>query len=385
MQRHAPLSLALTEQFQNLISSRGTKVEFPLDQSSWKVKEFLPFRRTPEFGGLNLQATPDRAGLIGSELLKEDCLREILCLSDELSIFPEQFLHPLPLQEPAVVNGILAVQVRDPLRKEFIVRLKGHDPRPRTPVLAFRRIKRFAGAADRNGLLKFHPNSGRASHGSLRQLAVRNQLLNEPIREAGVHKNPANRGSLLCPNTERRIGLARQSKGKHEPRMPEMNWRRQSRDPSGSNRRGGWTTEGWHRAIILIPSTSLHGSTKNAKLDRAFFHMTPRFECDKCGACCKGNLIVEVEDLDVIREPRVIGADPHHAGKPVEQMVREIQEEWKGVIIAGGKPCSFLGQDNQCSIYPTRPNCCVGLQAGDEQCQYSREADGLPPLLPIAE
>jgi Fe-S-cluster containining protein len=108
-----------------------------------------------------------------------------------------------------------------------------------------------------------------------------------------------------------------------------------------------------------------------------------KFECDKCGACCNGSLIVEVEDLDVIREPRLIEADPHHVGKPVDQMVREIQEEWKAVIIACGKPCSFLGQDNQCTIYPTRPNCCVALQAGDEQCQEARRAAGLQPLLPV--
>lgn len=110
----------------------------------------------------------------------------------------------------------------------------------------------------------------------------------------------------------------------------------------------------------------------------------PKYECDKCGACCKGSLIVEVEDLDVLREPRLIDADPHHAGKPVDQMVHEIQEEWKAVILACGRPCPFLAQDNQCTIYPTRPNCCVGLQAGDDQCQQARAAMGLSPLLPIA-
>ena len=28
--------------------------------------------------------------------------------------------------------------------------------------------------------------------------------------------------------------------------------------------------------------------------------------------------------------------------------------------------------NNGCSIYPMCPNCCVGLQAGDEQCQDAR-------------
>ena len=110
----------------------------------------------------------------------------------------------------------------------------------------------------------------------------------------------------------------------------------------------------------------------------------PRFECDKCGACCKGSLIVEVEDLDVVREPRLIDADPHYHGKSVEQVLVQFQTDiGRAVIIACGKPCSFLGEDNHCSIYPTRPNCCVGLQAGDEQCQEARADHGLAPLLPV--
>ena len=106
------------------------------------------------------------------------------------------------------------------------------------------------------------------------------------------------------------------------------------------------------------------------------------YDCDQCGACCKGHLIVECDSLDVLREPRLIDVDRHHAGKPVRAVVREIDQEMKAVIIACGNQCAFLGEDKLCSIYPTRPNCCVGLQAGDEQCQAAREAEGLPPLLP---
>jgi Fe-S-cluster containining protein len=105
------------------------------------------------------------------------------------------------------------------------------------------------------------------------------------------------------------------------------------------------------------------------------------YVCDNCGACCKGHLIVEVEELDILREPRLIEADRHHQGKTVEQML-DAYSNGMAVIIAISKPCPFLAED-KCSIYPTRPNCCVGLQAGDEQCQESREAEGLPPLLPI--
>lgn len=59
-----------------------------------------------------------------------------------------------------------------------------------------------------------------------------------------------------------------------------------------------------------------------------------RYECDKCGACCKGTLIVEADDLDVLREPRIIEADPSHAGKSTELVVLEIQNEMKAVYLA---------------------------------------------------
>ena len=108
------------------------------------------------------------------------------------------------------------------------------------------------------------------------------------------------------------------------------------------------------------------------------------FECDRCGACCKGHLLIEADALDVLREPRLIDVDHHHKGKTVRQMVKEIEQEWKAVILTSGGPCPFLGQDNLCQIYPTRPNDCVGMQAGDEQCQECRAAANLPPLLPLA-
>jgi len=110
---------------------------------------------------------------------------------------------------------------------------------------------------------------------------------------------------------------------------------------------------------------------------------TARYVCDQCGACCKGHLIVEVEELDILREPRLIDADQHHRGKSVETMLAQYSQGL-AVILAITKPCPFLAED-QCSIYPTRPNCCVGMQAGDEQCQEAREAEGLPPLLPMVD
>lgn len=109
----------------------------------------------------------------------------------------------------------------------------------------------------------------------------------------------------------------------------------------------------------------------------------PRYECDQCGACCKGPLLVECDDLDVLREPRLIDVDPYHHGKSVHQLVHEIQTDFKAVLLP--MPCPFLAVDNCCTIYPTRPNCCVGMQAGDEQCQKARACHGLPPLQPLSD
>ena len=91
---------------------------------------------------------------------------------------------------------------------------------------------------------------------------------------------------------------------------------------------------------------------------------------------------MECEELDVLREPRLIESDPYHRGKTVDQVLREIRTEWKVVTIACSRPCAFLSPNNLCQIYPTRPNACVGMEAWDEQCQMARESVGLPPLLP---
>lgn len=108
-----------------------------------------------------------------------------------------------------------------------------------------------------------------------------------------------------------------------------------------------------------------------------------RCECDKCGACCNGSLIVEIEGIDLLREPRLIESDPHWQGQNIDIVLRELQGEFgKAVIIACGRPCAFLNAENHCSIYPTRPNACVGMEAGDEQCQNARERAGLPRLEP---
>ena len=106
-------------------------------------------------------------------------------------------------------------------------------------------------------------------------------------------------------------------------------------------------------------------------------------ECDQCGACCKGRLLVEAYALDLRREPKLLQASigSWTAEMPMQTAMEELDQEGKCIIIAGGEnACRFLSEDNRCGIYPTRPNVCVAMRAGDEQCQESRETAGLPPL-----
>ena len=103
--------------------------------------------------------------------------------------------------------------------------------------------------------------------------------------------------------------------------------------------------------------------------------------CDQCGACCKGHLIVEAYDLDILREPRLVSDDMSERtrGMTQELLMAELEQEGKCLVIAAAEQCKFL-RKNTCDIYPTRPNVCVALEPGSDQCEQAREAEGLPPL-----
>lgn len=119
--------------------------------------------------------------------------------------------------------------------------------------------------------------------------------------------------------------------------------------------------------------------------------MADKYECDKCSACCRWP-IIEITELDMIREPRLIPAVKPFSvpegchledddGQPYEEV---IPGYGAGGMLACGLtfPCKMLAQDGTCTIYPTRPNVCVAFQAGSEKCQEYRLALGLEKLLP---
>ena len=104
--------------------------------------------------------------------------------------------------------------------------------------------------------------------------------------------------------------------------------------------------------------------------------------CDQCGACCKGHLIVGAYDLDVLREPHLAAADIGEWTREMsyQTMMAELEQDGKCLVIAAGDQCKFLRGNNLCAIHPTRPNVCVALQPGSDQCREARGAEGLPPL-----
>ncbi len=106
------------------------------------------------------------------------------------------------------------------------------------------------------------------------------------------------------------------------------------------------------------------------------------YECDGCALCCR-QLIVEAEPLDVIREPK-IAARCFHLNSGGRGVSLHVLETTWSIACGETQPCPFLGADNRCGIYPTRPNVCVSFMAGSEKCQELREANGLARLAAVS-
>jgi Fe-S-cluster containining protein len=93
-------------------------------------------------------------------------------------------------------------------------------------------------------------------------------------------------------------------------------------------------------------------------------------------------VIVEAYDIDVMREPKLVSADERYSGYAVTEVLDQLRDDVGCVVvIACGRPCRFL-EENRCTIYPTRPNACVVMPAGEDECQRARRGEGLLPLVP---
>jgi Fe-S-cluster containining protein len=94
--------------------------------------------------------------------------------------------------------------------------------------------------------------------------------------------------------------------------------------------------------------------------------------CKKCGRCCR-QLIVEIEHLDIVREPRLL----QHAELLDGNGKIKYKTDWEKEYLLGDSinPCPFLTLNNECGIYPTRPNVCVYMVPGGEQCESIKQSD----------
>jgi hypothetical protein len=91
------------------------------------------------------------------------------------------------------------------------------------------------------------------------------------------------------------------------------------------------------------------------------------------------NIVPWFYEQNVIREPLLLYAahSKWRESMTPDEIHTHLEQEGACLVIAGNRPCKFLGEDSLCSIYPTRPNACVGMQAGDEQRQSARAELGL--------
>jgi hypothetical protein len=95
-------------------------------------------------------------------------------------------------------------------------------------------------------------------------------------------------------------------------------------------------------------------------------------KCLNCGCCCR-LLIIEIGCHDLIREPRLAATSRAFRGT-VGPCGFEAGGDDDGEAIHDASchmlltPCAMLDDENRCTIYPTRPNVCVGFPVGGRQC-----------------
>lgn len=101
-----------------------------------------------------------------------------------------------------------------------------------------------------------------------------------------------------------------------------------------------------------------------------------QYLCDACGACCR-TFPIRVSKEDGEREPLIAA---HALVVPPWERSDEHYYQLHPLAFCSG--CLFLGEDNLCSVYETRPQVCRRFAAGSAQCQEARVRRGLTRLEP---
>ena len=83
------------------------------------------------------------------------------------------------------------------------------------------------------------------------------------------------------------------------------------------------------------------------------FHneISERTNCLECANCCR-TLGPRITDKDVEKMGKALRL------KPVEVITRYLRTDEDGDMVFRSMPCPFLGEDNYCAIYESRPKAC---------------------------
>lgn len=101
-----------------------------------------------------------------------------------------------------------------------------------------------------------------------------------------------------------------------------------------------------------------------------------KYTCDTCGACCR-TFPIRVSKEDGVCEPRIA-----ENALVVPAWERSEEHFYQLHPLAFCTGCLFLGENNLCSVYETRPQVCRRFAAGSAQCQEARARNGLERLPP---
>ena len=121
---------------------------------------------------------------------------------------------------------------------------------------------------------------------------------------------------------------------------------------------------------IKLYKNYLHRADKNTVLKQlpdlheAAFN---NINCLDCAACCK-NYSPRFKTTDIKRISRHL---KQKEGEFIENYLR-VDEE--GDFVLQSKPCTFLGDDNRCSIYEVRPSDCSRFPYTDEDVLLKKQA-----------
>jgi len=103
--------------------------------------------------------------------------------------------------------------------------------------------------------------------------------------------------------------------------------------------------------------------------------------CKRCGNCCRGQFIIDLECLDIIREPRLLEQSKPFKG--VKGPCGLFEDEDGTIYVAHDGNCHRLDQephcpfltDDGCFIYATRPYACLTFVPGCEKCLEVSDLD----------